>query len=404
MKIVWKKILVLILCVLSYGYFPLAAADVPDGWAHRLCACLDALRQESRVEDSTQLALCVYDLTADSMLYAHHPSWRMRPASTMKLLTAITALSDLGEDFRFRTSLYARGEVRQGVLWGDLYAVGGFDPLFGYDDLQGLVCAVRDAGIDSVSGRIYVDISMKDTLKWGSGWCWDDEAERLTPLLYRGRDEFIPHLKTAFGDAGIGIEETALESDSLYTVCPPDARLLGRRTHALTEVLLPMMKESDNQYAEALFYQLAALSGRPYASAEDARARMDSLIIGFGFEPQHYDLVDGSGLSLYNYVSAELEIAFLRYAYQRDGIFPALYASLPVAGVDGTLKNRMRRSPARGKVRAKTGTLTGVATLAGYVQAPNGHWLAFCIMNQGQCKARSARDFQDRVCTLFLEH
>ena len=131
---------------------------------------------------------------------------------------------------------------------------------------------------------------------------------------------------------------------------------------------------------------------------------MDSLIIGFGFEPQHYDLVDGSGLSLYNYVSAELEIAFLRYAYQRDGIFPALYASLPVAGVDGTLKNRMRRSPARGKVRAKTGTLTGVATLAGYVQASNGHWLAFCIMNQGQCKARSARDFQDRVCTLFLEH
>ena len=289
-------------------------------------------------------------------------------------------------------------------MWGDLYAVGGFDPLFGYDDLQGLVCAVRDAGIDSVSGRIYADISMKDTLKWGSGWCWDDEAERLTPLLYRGRDEFIPHLKTAFGDAGIGIEETALESDSLYTVCPPDARLLGRRTHALTEVLLPMMKESDNQYAEALFYQLAALSGRPYASAEDARARMDSLIIGFGFEPQHYDLVDGSGLSLYNYVSAELEIAFLRYAYQRDGIFPALYASLPVAGVDGTLKNRMRRSPARGKVRAKTGTLTGVATLAGYVQASNGHWLAFCIMNQGQCKARSARDFQDRVCTLFLEH
>lgn len=403
MKNAWKNTLVLILCMLHYAHPAAGAAGIPDGWARRLCARLDTLRQESRVEDSTQLALCVYDLTADSMLYAHHPSWRMRPASTMKLLTAITALSDLGADYRFRTSLYARGEVRQGVLWGDLYAVGGFDPLFGYDDLQGLVCAVRDAGIDSVSGRIYADISMKDTLKWGSGWCWDDEAERLTPLLYRGRDEFIPHLKAAFDDAGIGIEETVLESDSLYTVCPPDARLLGRRAHALTEVLLPMMKESDNQYAEALFYQLAALRGRPYASAEDARARMDSLIIGFGFEPQHYDLVDGSGLSLYNYVSAELEIAFLRYAYQRDGIFPVLYASLPVAGVDGTLKNRMRRSPARGKVRAKTGTLTGVATLAGYVQAPNGHWLAFCIMNQGQCKARSARDFQDRVCELLIK-
>lgn len=400
----WKKILFFALSCLNVGVVEMYAVGVTREWSDKLCTRLEALREETGIEDSTQLSLCVYDLTSDTMIYTLHPSWRMRPASTMKLLTAITALSDLGEDYRFRTSLYISGALRGGVLQGNLYAVGGFDPLFGYDDLQGLVCAIRDAGIDSISGRIYADVSLKDTLKWGSGWCWDDEAERLTPLLYRGRDEFISHLKAAVAAANIGVAGTD-ESDTLfYAVCPSDARLLSYRTHAFTEVLFPMMKESDNQYAEAMFYQLAAMSRRPYASAREARMRMDSLIVSFGFQPQHYDLVDGSGLSLYNYVSAELEIAFLRYAYQRDGIFPALYASLPVAGVDGTLKNRMRRSPARGRVRAKTGTLTGVATLAGYVQAPNGHWLAFCIMNQGQCKARSARDFQDRVCELLVKH
>ena len=106
-------------------------------------------------------------------------------------------------------------------------------------------------------------------------------------------------------------------------------------------------------------------------------------------------------MSLYNYLSAELEVAILRLAYRDEAVFPALYAALPVAGIDGTLRRRMRGGKTQGNVRAKTGTLEGVSTLAGYATAADGHLLAFCILNQGVADKRAAQAFQDRVCELL---
>ena len=71
---------------------------------------------------------------------------------------------------------------------------------------------------------------------------------------------------------------------------------------------------------------------------------------------------------------------------------------LPIAAVDGTLKDRMRGTPAENNVRAKTGTLSGVYSLAGYCTAANGNKLAFAILNQGVMKAAPARALQDRIC------
>ena len=109
-------------------------------------------------------------------------------------------------------------------------------------------------------------------------------------------------------------------------------------------------------------------------------------------------MADGSGLSLYNYVSPELEVAFLRYAYRNNEIFIHLLPSLPIAGVDGTLENRMKTGFAHENVKAKTGTVTGVSALAGYCTAANGHYLCFSIINMGIRKAATGRGFQNRVC------
>ena len=70
-----------------------------------------------------------------------------------------------------------------------------------------------------------------------------------------------------------------------------------------------------------------------------------------------------------------------------------------MAGVDGTLKSRMRRTPAAGNVHAKTGTVTGVSSLAGYLTAANGNVIAFAIINQGGLSSTAAKKFQDNVCT-----
>ena len=93
-----------------------------------------------------------------------------------------------------------------------------------------------------------------------------------------------------------------------------------------------------------------------------------------------------------------MHVSLLRYAHQHPSIYQALALSLPVAGIDGTLASRMKTGSARSNVRAKTGTVTGVSSLAGYCTASNGHKLCFAIINQGQSNNTNARNLQDRIC------
>ena len=106
---------------------------------------------------------------------------------------------------------------------------------------------------------------------------------------------------------------------------------------------------------------------------------------------------------MYNYVSPELILEFLKYAYFSPNIFYSFYNALPITGVDGTMKNRMRFSQAHGNVRAKTGTLTGVSSLAGYAKAKNGHMYAFVIINQNILNNKKAHTFQDKICNILVD-
>ena len=114
-------------------------------------------------------------------------------------------------------------------------------------------------------------------------------------------------------------------------------------------------------------------------------------------------MADGSGLSLYNYLSAELLVRLLRYAWHNQQVYDLLQPSLPVAGEDGTLKKRMKSPFTSGNVRAKTGTVTGVSSLAGYCTAANGHELCFAIINQGIMHNNTGRHFQDRICMALCQ-
>ena len=123
------------------------------------------------------------------------------------------------------------------------------------------------------------------------------------------------------------------------------------------------------------------------------------LIKKLGFDPDDYNMADGCGLSNYDYLSPQLLVGFLKYAYSRTGLFQKLYKILPVGGMDGTLKNRMKKGTLSYRnVHAKTGSYTGINSLAGYLQTSNGHWVAFAIMNQNVMSGRQARAFQDAVC------
>lgn len=372
--------------------FQVDTIDVALPWPQNIQYRLDSLLRHPMFETST-VGLEVYDLTTDSILYKVNEHQMLRPASTMKLLTAITAIDKLGGSYQFRTQLYYTGKVEDHTLTGDLYCVGGFDPRFNIDDMNAFVESIRRMGVDTIRGSIVADRSMKDADLLGEGWCWDDDNPPLSPLTIGRNTQFVDRFIRQLVDDGV-VLDVRISDGTL----PDSAFHLCSRFHSIDQILLRMMKQSDNFYAEAMFYQLAAHQGHRPARAKDAAAIVKRLISKVGLGHRPYRIADGSGLSLYNYLSADLEVRLLRYAYRNSTVYLHLLPSLPVAGSDGTLRNRMRGSFAADNVKAKTGTLEGVSALAGYCTAANGHRLCFSIINQGVMHTSNARRFQDRVC------
>lgn len=367
-------------------------------WPQNVQARLDSLMKTPLLE-TTQLGLMVYDLSADSVLYSFGAKQTLRPASTMKLLTAVTAIDLLGSEYRLNTSLRYQGAIKDSVLTGDLICVGSMDPMFDTNDMRAFVESVRALGVDTIRGRLVAAPSFKEEELLGEGWCWDDDNPQLSPLLVERKDEFMTVFASMLREAGIVVEAPIITAP--YS---KDALMLCVRSHQLKEILIPMLKESDNLYAESVFYHIAASQGARPAKASHARQLVKKELSKAGVTGVPYKIADGSGLSLYNYVTPELMVKLLCYAYRHTNIFMQLYPALPVAGQDGTLKKRMMNTSANGKVKAKTGTVTGVSSLAGYLTSANGHVLAFCILNQGVLRNADGRDFQDKVCTALCNN
>lgn len=361
---------------------------------HRLDSLLD-----NEIFERTQLGLYVYDLTTDAPLYAHHIRQQMRPASNQKIVTAVAALALLGPHYRYETQVFRRGEVEDSVLRGDLCVKAAFDPLLGREDVRELARKIAESGIRTVEGDLLTDVSLKDTLRWGWGWCWDDDMPDLLPDLCHRKPTLGRALADALTEAGVRLAGKPRRQRFDRT----EAVLLAACTRTIDQVLMPTMKKSDNLCAESLFYHIGAASGKPYAGRKTAAERVNAFIRGLGLRPDHYQVADGSGVSLYNYLTPQLLVALLRHAYRHDDIYRHLLPALPVAGEDGTLGKRMRGTSAQGNVHAKTGTVEGVSSLSGYATAPNGHRLAFSIINQGIRHTSTGRHFQDRVCRALTE-
>lgn len=369
----------------------ISEADLP--WPASVVSRIDKLLDNDMFATST-VGMLVYDLTADSVIYRYNERQTMRPASTLKMIVAVTALDRLGSSYEYRTRLLRSGSVEGNVLEGDLYCKGGFDPMFDNSDLDVFVDSVKALGIDTIRGNIYADVSMKDDDRLGEGWCWDDDNPVLSPLLLSEKDNFTDKFRSRLISEGITMDGTLRTGRA-----PRSAGEMCVVTRRLTDVMHRMLKKSDNLCSESVFYNLAAAtqSSAP-VTAKTGRQAVNRLVSKLGLKPSRYYIADGCGLSLYNYVSPELEVKFLQYAYRDSDIYTSLLAALPIAGVDGTLSRRMRSGYAARNVHAKTGTLEGVSSLAGYCTAANGHVLCFSIINMGIRHTSSGRRFQDRVC------
>ena len=387
-----------------------SGGDSPAGIGYALNTLLAS---QDTLLQRTQLGLHVVDLTTAEVLFARNAHQRMRPASTEKVATAVAALDLLGPNYSIATQLLSAAGISGSTLDGDLYLKAVMDPLLSLADVRSLANQLRDVGIRTIEGRLIADTSFKDAEEFGWGWCWDDDNPTLSPLLCEGKPILVDQLIAALRSVGI----TVARGTSIGRV-PAGVRPLATVSRPLTAVLQPMLKESDNLCAEAVFYHVgkayaiySRLSestksySRKNASSAVAAVINKSYLPVWGGREGTSTVADGSGLSLYNYQTPAAFTCLLAYATTRpEAILNPLMAALPIASVDGTLKNRMSGTAAAANVRAKTGTVTAISSLVGYTtQRSTGHLIAFAIMNQGVERAAEGRALQDKICALLSE-
>lgn len=212
------------------------------------------------------------------------------------------------------------------------------------------------------------------------------------------RPEFMA--LTLFGDAlrAQGVNVTSLTTAPI----PAGATELARLSRRVEELARFALKTSDNVTAESLLKLLGLHKTGVPGTAEAGSAAVRRYLETHGIATANVVVADGSGLSRYNLTSAETMTKTLQAIYEDRELYRIFRESLPIAGRDGTLKNRMKGSCAEGNLRGKTGNMKGVSALTGFVDSADGEPLAFSMIIQNYAGSGwLAREVQDRISTLL---
>lgn len=356
----------------------------------------------------------IRSLDKGDALFALNPDQLFVPASNTKLLTVAAAADRLGWNFTFDTTIRATTTLDpEGTIRGDIVVRGSGDPTPGdRPPLTGAVTALADAlrqrGVRRIEGRVIGDDDEFLDEPYGAGWAWDDlpfsysapvgalnydENVRLaapgpaaseTPR-YASVDNptiaFADALRVALLARGIAVAGGAADIDtSPPGPLPANAPLLASyRSPPLSEIAVRLLKASQNLYAEVFLRAIGHLPGQP-GSSKAGLAAIQETFSRWGIEPGSVAQADGSGLSRYNLATPATMTKVLEHMYRDAALRDEWMAALPIAGVDGTLEKRMKGTAAEGQVFAKTGSLSSVRALSGYIHARSGEWFVFSIL------------------------
>ncbi|MEH7237527.1 D-alanyl-D-alanine carboxypeptidase/D-alanyl-D-alanine endopeptidase [Bacillus sp. JJ1562] len=425
------------------------------------------------------------------ILYQHAGDVRLRPASNLKLITAASALSALGEKYQFSTEILTDGKLEGNKLTGNLYLKGKGDPTLLQEDLDLLAKKIKQSGVDVIFGNLIADDTWYDDERYSIDLTWSDEtyyygsavsgltaspnkdydSGTLIVQVSPGKKEgakaeislqpssnyikVINNTKTVqkeekkdidiirkHGENVITIEGTipvnaksiqewmtvweptgyaldlfkqSLAKQGIHVIgtegiakTPDNAALLVTDTSIpLNELLVPFMKLSNNGHGETLVKEMGRVRYGE-GSWEKGINVVKEELRKIGVDPSSMVIRDGSGISHVNLVSAN-DISKLLYSAQTQTWFPSFLHSLPVAGnserlVGGSLRNRLKNPEMAGKIIAKTGTITTVSSLSGYMKTRGGDDLIFSILLNNLMNDAHGKPIEDKIVTLLYQY
>jgi len=353
---------------------------------------------------TTQSSAIAIDLATGQTLFTRNADRSLAPASNEKLTVTYAALVELGTSYRFRTALLGVGSQEENVWHGDVFLKGYGDPTLTSPELDGLAEQLTELGITRIDGRVLADESWFDAQRTAPGWkaaFFINESPPLSALVVdRGRYDGHTARQPALAAAGqfrrLLLRHGITAGAVAVGRAPANAYGLAQvESEPLPDVLKEMDRDSDNFMAELILKELGAEAGEAGTTGEGVRIVLRDLADA-GVPLAGVRMFDGSGLSLDDRLTARALAALLVAAWNDVDLRNPFWAALPVAGVNGTLEDRMQRAPARGAVRAKTGTTNRASALSGYVRDR----YVFAVMQNGwPVSTWSARKAQDRFAT-----
>jgi serine-type D-Ala-D-Ala carboxypeptidase/endopeptidase (penicillin-binding protein 4) len=415
----------------------------------RLRECSDRIAGELRRYERGTFGIVIQTDSGDEV-YSRNANLLLKPASNLKLVTSAVVLEKLGSSYRYQTEFFYDGTITDGVLHGDLIICGSTDPILsGYFDsrIDDITRTWADTllarGVTRIDGHVVLDNSIyygndfeksSGNLKFETVASFSHADERQLAKVSRirtikTRKGIIKKVRTGFRRRSklkmVSIQPnmyametfmTALQERHITVQSSFDYAGLSKKldrtawrhfyTHyslSLGEAIKIVNKNSDNFYADQVLRTLG-YELRGAASIEKGiDVVREFLTMNINAAASEFQLKDGSGLSHDNHVTPALLVRVMKYMKKNSLNFHQYYESLSVPTVDGTLAGRISHELAR-NIRAKTGTISGVISLSGYLTSRNGTCMTFSIIgNDTGRKRKRTQQVEDRICKYLLE-
>ncbi|MDF7670333.1 serine-type D-Ala-D-Ala carboxypeptidase [Orbaceae bacterium ESL0721] len=423
----------------------------------------------SPLPKGSDISILVQTVSKNPKTLAQYKSDQFKqPASTQKVITALVAQLELGNDFQFTTNLKTTGKIVNKQLNGDLIVQLSGDPTFTRARLKSLIADLKQSGIEKIAGNIILNSAIFTSHDKASGWSWNNLTAcynapasaaiidgncfgviitpakvgqkahaailQNTPIsltsdirtisnsskdlkdkyceldishivknqyhlsgcipankdktylkfaILDGVNYFTAHLQNELQKQQITYTGKILE---LNQPLPKQLTTLATSESApLSDLLTVMLKKSNNLYADTIFRTVGAhhfnIAGTWRNSGDAAKQILREKA---GIDLKNAVIIDGSGLSRLNLISADKMMEILQYIAANDTKLNMI-AKLPTSGVDGTLQHRrsFNNPPLKEAVHAKTGYIQGSYNLAGFIQSKKGHYIAFVQLLTG---------------------
>lgn len=409
--------------------------------------------KKSEISNSALISVSFKEIKTGKKTFELNPHAPMTPASIQKIVTMLPSINTLGENYEFKTQLYKNGD-------NNLYIKLGADPYFTNKNLKEMIKTLGNYKIITTKA-IYIDDSILDANEWGEGWQWDDDLNPLIPKFGSYNMDknlltinFCPSLNgapaeistevfypTAFINNVVTGDKTevklerknyispdVINADGMishdYSLqipinyprryfilrleeilrnqkvsyygdfnrlkLPKNTYLIAETKHPLAPISDEILKKSNNMMAETVFKVAGGKYSNETGSSEAAVEMLKDYYKKLGISTENIKIVDGSGVSKNNLLTADFVTDVL---LKTEGSGFKNHMAIPG---EGTLTDRMLYF--KDNLRAKTGTLTNVSSIAGYLTAKSGKTYAFCILtNDPKSKSSDKKSFEEYV-------